>query len=145
MAELPELRSPEELIRDGYVWVDGACHCQNVQFSALFSKSIIITRCNCGICYKSGHQELLVHESRFELKSGREFLKEYRFGDFRADHTFCVVCGIMPFYRPKSNPDSYSVNARCIDLSFATQTEWCDFDGKNWQASIDKGMHRATQ
>ncbi|MGH3439818.1 MAG: hypothetical protein ACRDRN_25645 [Sciscionella sp.] len=78
--------------------------------------------------------------------SGLEFLKEYRFGDRIADHTFCVVCGVMPFYRPKSRPVGYrSVNARCISLEFADDVEWVEFDGQNWQASMDAGMYQVTE
>jgi hypothetical protein len=40
----------------------------------------------------------------------------------------------MPFYRPKSHPVGYfSVNARCLDLSFAEPIEWSEFYGRNWQ------------
>lgn len=127
-------------------WREGSCHCANVVFSVALTLRLTVGTCNCGICYKSGHQELLLPESRFRLHKGLEFLKPYRFGDCVADHTFCVVCGIMPFYRPRSHPTGYfSVNARCLDLSFAESIEWFEFDGKNWQASIDAGMHKMTE
>lgn len=126
-------------------WRDGACHCENVSFSVALTLRLTIVTCNCGICHKAGHQELMVPEERFKLHHGQEFLKPYRFGDKIADHTFCVVCGIMPFYRPKSHPVGFfSVNARCLDLGFAESIEWSEFDGKNWQASMDAGMHQLT-
>lgn len=145
MADVSKPLAESELLAAGYRWIVGTCHCQYIEFRTLLSRTLTITLCNCGICYKSGHQELLVHQDRFQLSSGHQFLKEYRFGDKRADHTFCVVCGIMPFYRPKSNPDCYSVNARCVDIGFAETVEYVEFDGQNWQASIDAGSHRATQ
>ncbi len=128
------------------VWYIGSCHCGGVKFEAAATRNLLITECNCGICYKSGHQELMVPEARFKLHSGQEYLKPYRFGDCIADHTFCVVCGIMPFYRPKSHPVGYfSVNARCLDLSPAKDIEYVQFDGKNWAQSIAKGEHRITE
>ena len=127
-------------------WHEGSCHCANVQFRVALTSRLTITLCNCGICHRAGHQELLVTDDRFEMISDPIYLKEYRFGDRKADHTFCVVCGIMPFYRPRSHPEGYlSVNARCLDISFAENIEWVDFDGKNWQKSIDAGLHRRTE
>jgi len=128
------------------IWYAGCCHCENVRFSAAASRNLTITLCNCGICFKSGHQELMVPEERFKLHSGQEFLKPYRFGDFVADHTFCAVCGVMPFYRPRSHPTGYfSVNARCLDLSGALNIKYVEFDGKNWAASIAAGKHVLTE
>ena len=128
------------------VWYKGQCHCGNVKFEAAASRNLTITICNCRICFMSGHQELMVPESRFKLHSGQEFLKPYRFGDRIADHTFCVVCGIMPFYRPKSHPTGFfSVNARCLDLTAALHKEYVDFDGQNWAKSIAEGKHKLTE
>jgi hypothetical protein len=127
-------------------WHEGACHCERVKFRVALTDNLTITECNCGICYKSGHRELLVEESRFELLVGRDCLKEYRFGAKTADHTFCAICGVMPFYRPRSNPEGFfSVNARCIDISFARDVEFVPFDGQNWEASITAGKHRTTE
>ncbi|MBZ4322541.1 GFA family protein [Streptomyces huiliensis] len=125
---------------------EGSCHCGGVAFSATASRKLTITLCNCGICYKSGHQELMVPEERFELYRGQEFLKPYRFGNRIADHTFCAVCGVMPFYRPRSHPTGFfSVNARCLDLEAAEHIEFVDFDGRNWEASKAAGQHVLTE
>lgn len=128
------------------VWRDGQCHCGGVKFSVELSHNLTVTQCNCGICHMSGHQELMIPEERFRLHQGQEFLKPYRFGNRVADHTFCSVCGIMPFYRPRSHPTGFfSVNARCLDLSFAENVEYVDFDGRNWEASIAAGQHKITE
>jgi hypothetical protein len=125
---------------------EGQCHCGGVKFAVWISRKLTITLCNCGICYKSGHQELMTPEERFELLEGQQFLKPYRFGNCIADHTFCAVCGIMPFYRPRSHPTGFfSVNARCLDLSFADSVEYVEFDGQNWEASIAAGQHVLTE
>ncbi|AEV81263.1 Centromere protein V [Actinoplanes sp. SE50] len=126
-------------------WHDGRCHCGNVRFSVSLTSHLTVTLCNCGICHMSGHQELMLPEDFFRLHQGQEFLKPYRFGTMVADHTFCAVCGIMPFYRPRSHPTGYfSVNARCLDLSFAEHVEYAEFDGQNWEASIAAGRHKLT-
>ncbi|MEU0397743.1 GFA family protein [Streptomyces sp. NPDC006208] len=131
----------------GRQWVDGSCHCENVSFSIALTTNLTICMCNCGICYKSGHQELMMPEEFFVLHRGQEFLKPYRFGTKVADHTFCVVCGIMPFYRPRSHPEGFfSVNARCLEsLDFADSIEYAEFDGKNWEQAIAAGQHKLTE
>lgn len=127
-------------------WVHGSCHCEGVKFAVSLTTHVLVTECNCRICYMSGHQEILVPNERFQLLAGGDHLKEYRFGVAIADHTFCVVCGVMPFYRPRSHPETHmSVNARCVDLGFATEIEVVQFDGRNWEQSIAAGQHRATQ
>lgn len=132
--------------QDERVWVPGRCHCGGVQFEVELTHHLTVTLCNCGICHMSGHQELMMPEDRFNLLAGQEFLKPYRFGVKIADHTFCAVCGIMPFYRPRSHPEGFfSVNARCLDLSFAETIEWAPFDGQNWEEAIKAGQHQLTE
>jgi hypothetical protein len=127
-------------------WYDGSCHCGNVRFRLLASLDLILTECNCEICYKSGHLELMVPDDRFELLCGSEFLREYRFANCIADHTFCIVCGVRPFYRPRSHPVGFkSVNARCVDLGGARSKEICAFDGRNWAQSIAQGQHKLSE
>lgn len=127
-------------------WYRGECHCGGVKFSVSATRSLTITLCNCSICYKSGLHELLVPEDRFQLHQGQEFLKSYRFGELVADHTFCAVCGIMPFCRPRSHPTGYrSVNARCLEIEPDVTIEYVEFDGKNWAQSIAAGQHRLTK
>jgi centromere protein V len=46
---------------------------------------------------------------------------------------FCKVCGIKSFYVPRSNPDGYSVNVRCLDSSTVESINISQFDGQNWE------------
>ena len=71
--------------------------------------------CNCSICAKTGFIHLIVPESRFRLLAGEDRLTAYTFNTGMARHLFCAVCGVKSFYRPRSNPDGWSVNARCLD------------------------------
>jgi hypothetical protein len=76
---------------------------------------------------------LIVPADRFKLLKGQDELSEYRFNSGTARHLFCVHCGIKSFYVPRSNPDGFSVNLRCIDLPQGVRVVEEDFDGKNWE------------
>ena len=56
-----------------------------------------------------------VHESDFELLDGEGSLTEYRWHTNTARHYFCKVCGIYPFHRKRSAPDSYGINVYCLE------------------------------
>ena len=71
--------------------------------------------CNCSICSRTGFLHLIVPREQFRLLAGRENLVTYTFNTRTAKHYFCGDCGIKSFYVPRSHPDGYSVNARCID------------------------------
>jgi hypothetical protein len=61
----------------------------------------------------------------------------YQFNTKIARHFFCRHCGIHSFRNPRSNPDSYVVNVRCLD-DFDVETAKYDvelFDGRNWEAA----------
>jgi hypothetical protein len=44
------------------------------------------------------------------------------------------------FYVPRSDPDKIDVNARCLDGIDITAIKPKHFDGKNWEASMQKGV-----
>ena len=74
-------------------------------------------------------------ESRFRITAGEDILTRYTFNTGVAQHLFCRVCGVKSFYRPRSNPDGWSVNARCLDHPEALTIEIEPFDGRNWEAA----------
>ena len=45
----------------------------------------------------------------------RTSITTYIFNTGTAKHHFCAMCGIKSFYVPRSNPDGFSVNVRCLD------------------------------
>ena len=67
------------------LWYAGECHCGGVKFAVMASKQLTIIECNCDICLKSGHRELVVPEERFKLFRGSDLLREYRFANCIAD------------------------------------------------------------
>ena len=114
----------------------GGCHCGAVRFEVVAPAAIEVDECNCSICSKSGYLHLIVPPERFELVSGAEKLTTYTFNTGVARHTFCSVCGVKPFYVPRSHPQGYSVNARCLDPGSVTRTTIEPFDGRNWEAHV---------
>jgi hypothetical protein len=73
---------------------------------------------------------------RFELLRGKEELTTYGFNTLTAKHTFCRHCGIHAFYVPRSDPDKFSVNVRCLDDVDLTKIQPDAFDGKHWEEAI---------
>jgi hypothetical protein len=118
----------------GFVWRGGGCHCGAVRFEASLPDVIEAQSCNCSICEKTGFVHIIVPKSRFRLLEGQAALTSYQFNTGAADHLFCLVCGVKSFYRPRSNPDGWSVNARCLDDADELDIRIEAFDGKNWEA-----------
>src|SRR5476649_1489909 len=116
------------------IWRSGGCHCGAVRFEAALPSPVDAQACNCSMCEKVGFIHLIVPEGRFRLTSGAEVLTSYRFNSGVAEHLFCSVCGVKSFYRPRSNPDGWSVNARCLDAADDLDIRIEPFDGRNWEA-----------
>ncbi len=91
------------------------------------------------MCSRTGFQHLIVPAARFRLVSGQEVLTTYSFNTHTAKHLFCSVCGVKPFYIPRSHPDGFSVNVRCIDSGTVEGTIESAVDGRNWEAHYPDG------
>jgi hypothetical protein len=111
----------------------GGCHCERVRFEVVAPSRIEVIDCDCSICSKSGYLHLIVTKSSFTLLSGADALTTYEFNTNTAKHLFCSVCGIKAFYVPRSHPDGYSVNARCLDEGTVEHMNVTRSDGKNWE------------
>lgn len=119
---------------DGFTWRAGGCHCGAVRFEAALPEVIEAQSCNCSMCAKTGFIHIITPESRFRLLTGAWAITTYTFNTGVAKHTFCKVCGVKSFYRPRSNPDGWSLNARCLDQAEALDLRIEAFDGQNWEA-----------
>ncbi len=115
--------------------VAGGCHCGAVRFAARVAAGATLLDCNCSICGKTGFLHLIVPHDDFTLLSGAEALTSYRFGTGTAEHLFCRHCGIKSFYQPRSHPDAWSVNFRCLDPGHGLNPAVQQFDGRNWEAA----------
>ena len=117
-------------------WKQGGCHCGAVRFEVLEPDEIEAKECNCSICRKAGYLHLIVEKERFRLLTGEDKIATYRFNTGTAKHQFCSVSGIKSFYVPRSKPDGYSVNVRCLDDGQVSVTRIALFDGQHWEAAF---------
>ena len=122
----------------------GSCHCGAVTFSVTAPDVLEVERCNCSICSKSGFLHLIVPRSRFRLLTGEDRLQTYTFNTGVAQHYFCRLCGIKPFYIPRSNPDGVDVNVNCLDVPPA-ELRVVEFDGRNWEANAHRLAHKSRE
>lgn len=116
---------------------EGGCHCGAVRFRVQVDAQSALD-CTCSICVKKGFLHLIVPTARFTLLAGAEALTTYTFNTHVAKHTFCRVCGIHPFYTPRSHPDAVDVNVRCLDGDAAAGFAITQFDGANWDENVEK-------
>ena len=121
--------------QEAFAWRSGGCHCGAVRFEARLPETVKAQACNCSICAMTGFVHVIVPEQRFRLLRGGESLTTYTFNTGVARHLFCAKCGVKSFYRPRSNPDGWSVNARCLDGTDGLDIEIEAFDGQNWEES----------
>ena len=112
----------------------GSCHCGAVAVEVAAPPDIEAYECNCSMCERTGFLHLIVPAERFRLLSGDDALTTYTFNTGVAKHFFCRTCGAKPFYVPRSNPDGFSVNVRCLDKSTIRSVKIIPFDGRNWDA-----------
>jgi len=117
----------------------GGCHCGKVRFEVSAPAEFEITDCNCSMCSRYGYQHLMVPKGQFRLLSGEEALTTYQFNTRTAKHLFCRHCGVKSFYVPRSHPDGFSVNVRCLDAGTFRVTGVRKLDGRNWEKEFPKG------
>ncbi len=122
----------------------GGCHCGRVRFEVIAPESVEVSECNCSVCSKVGFLHLVVPAERFKLLSGSDALTTYSFNTHTARHLFCSTCGIKSFYVPRSHPDGFSVNARCVDAGTIQEMSIRPFNGKEWEKQYPKGRGEYT-
>ena len=115
--------------------IEGGCHCGAVRFRVAVDRYEAV-ECNCSMCRMKANLHLIVPRDRFTLLAGAEVLTTYRFNTGVAQHTFCRVCGIHPFYVPRSHPNDIDVNIRCLDGDAMRRFTVTPFDGANWEANV---------
>ena len=112
----------------------GSCHCGAVQIEVDAPADLQVHECNCSMCERVGYLHLIVPARQFRLVRGAEWLTTYTFNTGVAKHLFCKRCGVKAFYVPRSNPDGFSVNVRCLDRATVQSVTVLPFDGRNWEA-----------
>jgi hypothetical protein len=111
----------------------GGCHCGRVRFEVIAPADIEAEECDCSVCSKAGFLHLIVPAERFKLLCGSDALTTYTFNTGVAKHLFCATCGVKSFYVPRSHPDGFSVNVRCIDSGSIESMTVRPFNGRDWE------------
>ena len=111
----------------------GGCHCGTVRFRFTAPRALDVLDCNCSICAMTGFRHVIIPHTDFDLRSGGQDLVEYRFGTGTARHLFCGRCGVKSFYQPRSHPEAWSVNLRCVKEGTWEVGEVREFDGQYWE------------
>jgi hypothetical protein len=96
----------------------GQCHCGAIRFRLVSEEITTGRRCNCSICIRKGAimSSRYYEPHEFELLTGRDALRVYRFGDRIVNHYFCRECGIYPFHDGTGEYQGrYRVNLGCVD------------------------------
>ncbi len=121
--------------------LQGGCHCRAVRFEVDLPEQVEAQSCNCSICAMTGFVHIIGPKSRFRRSTDEAALTTYTFNTGVAQHLFCKTCGVKSFYQPRSNPDGWSVNARCLDSTEGVELNIEAFDGRNWEANAAALAH----
>ena len=110
----------------------GGCHCGRVRFE-IDAEIGTVLDCNCSICAKKGFLHLIVDPSQVRMLSPADAVSLYQFNTKTAKHYFCPVCGISPYYIPRSHPDKIDVNVRCLEGVELESLTIVPFNGREWE------------
>lgn len=119
----------------------GSCHCGAVVVEVEAPEQLEAYECNCSMCRRTGFLHLIVAASALRIIRGMDALAIYTFNTGVAQHYFCKVCGCRPYYVPRSNPDGFSVNVRCLNESTIRSVTVKSFDGKHWEEHAQNIAH----
>ena len=119
----------------------GGCHCGRVRFEVDAPAVLDALDCNCSICRMTGFLHLIVPAARVRLVDGEDVLTEYRFNTGTARHLFCGHCGVKAFYVPRSHPDGFSVNVRCLDAGTVESVVITPFNDNDRDAATAAVAH----
>lgn len=122
----------------------GSCHCGAIRFEVEAPEDLEVEDCNCSICSMTGYLHLIVPAAKFRLLAGQESITTYRFNSGTARHTFCKICGIKPFYIPRSNPDGVDVNVRTLQEQPRSLLV-VPFDGQHWEQHAHTLAHKSRE
>jgi len=119
----------------------GSCHCGLVKFE-VDAEISTVERCTCSICSKKGGLFVRVPPPQFRQTQGEDSLTLYQFNTKKGEQLFCKHCGIHPFGHPRSAPELFLINVRCLD-DFDLEAEKYKvklFDGRNWETAYKARM-----
>ena len=86
--------------------------------------TMIAWDCDCSDCAMRRNVHIIVPGERFlEIPTNTQNSILYQWGTRTAERRFCRTCGILPWYKPRSNPNAYAITIHCID--------WDEYDRRN--------------
>ncbi len=92
----------------------GSCHCGKVTFEVDMDLDHVRV-CDCSLCRKRGALNHRVEDSDLRILTPLDELTLYQWHTRTAKDYFCPSCGILPFRRPRTAPEVWTVNVRCLD------------------------------
>ncbi len=124
--------------RDDKVEHQGSCHCGAIRFRVHAPAWLTVESCNCSMCNACAFLHLIVPAADLHAAPDNGRLLSYTFNTGTARHLFCAVCGVKPYYVPRSNPTGYSVNARCLQPDSIAGMTVRPFDGRNFEHNVGR-------
>jgi hypothetical protein len=91
----------------------GSCHCGRVKFE-VDAEIDHVRAGNCSICRRRGALLFRVDPEQLRVLTSVDDLQTYQFHTHTALDYFCPTCGVLPFRRPRTAPDTWSINVRCL-------------------------------
>jgi hypothetical protein len=93
--------------------LQGSCHCGSARFEVETDLDEV-RACDCSFCRRRGALVQRVEPAQLRLLSNLSDLGLYQFHTRTAKHYFCKLCGIFPFHRPRTAPELWGINVRCL-------------------------------
>ncbi len=122
------------------------CHCGRVRARfRCHATQVLALDCNCSDCGMRRNVHCIIPQADLNLVDMEETLEDatilYQWGTQTAIRRFCRTCGILPWYRPRSNPDGYAITIHCVDWTDGGTREPPTiqiehFDGQHWEESM---------
>ncbi|KAJ1718294.1 hypothetical protein LPJ61_006712 [Coemansia biformis] len=119
----------------------GGCHCKAVTWEIMAPAVLRVDECDCSVCDMIGYLHVIVPKSCFTLLTGADSISTYTFNTGVAQHYFCKTCGIKSHYVPRSNPDGFSVNFRCLDRANVADYKIVPCEGLTWEEIAARVEH----
>ena len=113
----------------------GSCHCGAIRYEATGEIGDLGV-CNCSICVRTGYVHWSIDPADFRLLTPWSAIETYEFGTRTAKHYFCRTCGISAFRVSRSDPESITVNVRCLEGVDLESLDVDPFDGVHWEEEM---------
>jgi hypothetical protein len=93
---------------------NGSCHCGKIRFEVEMDLDHVRV-CDCTLCRKRGALNHRVEDAALRILTPLQDLTLYQWHTKTAKDYFCPTCGILPFRRPRTAPEVWTINIRCLE------------------------------